>query len=442
METIADSPRLKLASTGYYSDFFWLRSYVMCLSQNAQKEKTILPEPNLIDQFDDTYSVFVRDHQLTKYERLAITLALSPHLDPNFLQLLNLQGNPALLRQSSISGALLPTAETFLFLASEGVQTEKLQFHNILDTTHLFYRKSVLDVETPEPNFPPHCGVLTLGNNYRELFLYNRFTKPRFNSDFPAHLLETNLTWKDFIINSATEENLREIIGYVKEQDYLRQQPGFGKHMKAGCRALFWGASGTGKTLAVSLIGAELGRDVYRVDLSMVVSKYIGETSKNLNALFNTAEDKDWILFFDEGDAVFGKRTDASAPGQENASRYANQDAAFLLQRIENYNGLVIVATNFKSNLDSAFIRRFEAITAFSLPDNETATRIWKENVSPEIPLSPAIQIDLILKQHRFSAASIIKIIRRATLLTKIKGQDTISKETMEKCLRDESFNG
>ncbi|MDQ3110550.1 MAG: ATP-binding protein, partial [Bacteroidota bacterium] len=117
---------------------------------------------------------------------------------------------------------------------------------------------------------------------------------------------------------------------YDAHGEELKNSWGLGKHMKAGYRCLFYGPSGTGKTLAATLLGKHIGREVYRVDISSVISKYIGETSKNLNALFNTAEDKDWILFFDEGDALFGKRVD-TAQSDDKSSHHSNQDVAYLL---------------------------------------------------------------------------------------------------------------
>ena len=126
---------------------------------------------------------------------------------------------------------------------------------------------------------------------------------------------------------------------------------------------LFSGAPGTGKKTLASLIGQQSGKEVYRIDLSMVVSKYIGETEKNLSKVFDAAEHKNWILFFDEADALFGKRTNV----RDAHDKYANQEVAYLLQRIENYNGLVILATNMKSNIDEAFTRRFQTIINFPL---------------------------------------------------------------------------
>src|SRR4030095_7939978 len=144
-------------------------------------------------------------------------------------------------------------------------------------------------------------------------------------------------------------------------------------------RILFIGAPGTGKKIAASLIGQQLSKEVYKIDLSMVVSKYIGETEKNLELLFARAEDKGWILFFDEADALFGKRTNV----RDAHDKYANQEVSYLLQRIEDYNGLIILATNMKNNIDDAFMRRFNSILKFPFPDANERYLIWKKSFPP-----------------------------------------------------------
>src|SRR5690606_1665724 len=148
---------------------------------------------------------------------------------------------------------------------------------------------------------------------------------------------------------------------------------GMEKRLNPGFRVLFHGPPGTGKTLTASLLGKYTGKEVYKIDLSMVVSKFIGETEKNLANLFDKAENKDWILFFDEADALFGKRTNV----RDAHDKYANQEVSFLLQRTETYAGLVILATNFKNNIDDAFARRFQSHIYFPSPAFGERLKIW-----------------------------------------------------------------
>jgi SpoVK/Ycf46/Vps4 family AAA+-type ATPase len=149
---------------------------------------------------------------------------------------------------------------------------------------------------------------------------------------------------------------------------------GLQNKFKSGYKALFYGPPGTGKTFTATLLGKEFNKDVYRIDLSQVVSKYIGETEKNLEKVFQKAESRNWILFFDEADALFGRRTSVSTAHD----RYANQETSYLLQRIEDFDGLVILASNNKTNIDAAFLRRFNALVHFPIPDPEERLHLWK----------------------------------------------------------------
>lgn len=188
------------------------------------------------------------------------------------------------------------------------------------------------------------------------------------------------------------------------------------KNIQPGYRALFYGPSGTGKTLTAALIGKKIGKSVYRIDLSQLVSKYIGETEKNLEKIFNAAENHDWILFFDEADSLFGKRT-----GIGNANdRFANQETAFLLQRIEICENIVILATNFKSNLDEAFTRRFQSTIYFSMPTETERRLLWEGAFSKKTTLESAIDLKEIAKKYDIAGGSIINVVRYATLMAMV----------------------
>ncbi len=178
------------------------------------------------------------------------------------------------------------------------------------------------------------------------------------------------------MINEELREQINELLDWVKYNDQLMQDWGMNNRLRKGYRSLFYGPPGTGKTFTAGLLGKHTGKEVYKIDLSMVVSKYIGETEKNLELLFARAEDKGWILFFDEADALFGKRTNV----RDAHDKYANQEVSYLLQRIEDYNGLIILATNMKNNIDDAFIRRFNSILKFPFPEAAERAAIWQKS--------------------------------------------------------------
>jgi SpoVK/Ycf46/Vps4 family AAA+-type ATPase len=164
--------------------------------------------------------------------------------------------------------------------------------------------------------------------------------------------------------------------------------------------------------LTATLIGAEFGIDVYRIDLSMLVSKYIGETEKNLANVFDQAQNKHWILFFDEADALFGKRTQTASAND----RYANQEVAYLLQRVEDYPGVVILATNLKGNVDEAFARRFQSLVYFPIPDAEQRHRLWTNTLNGRIRLAKGVDLCGLAEGYELSGGAITNVVRYAAI--------------------------
>ena len=231
-------------------------------------------------------------------------------------------------------------------------------------------------------------------------------SKPRFSVDFPAEHIETEMDWEDLVLHPNTLRYIRELENWITYNDTLLHDWGMKKKIKPGYRALFYGPPGTGKTLTATLLGKYTGKDVFRIDLSRVVSKYIGETEKNLSRLFDKAENKNWILFFDEADALFGKRTDI----RDAHDKYANQEVAYLLQRIESYNGLVILATNQRGNIDDAFVRRFQTIIHFPMPRPEERYEIWCKAFPPQIEMADDIDWRQMAARYELSGADIMNV--------------------------------
>jgi len=193
--------------------------------------------------------------------------------------------------------------------------------------------------------------------------------------DTLAQRLNPRGSWEDLVLPSAQMESLRQIAIHVRQRAIVNEQWGFAARYERGLglSALFGGASGTGKTMAAELIAAELDLDLYRIDLASVVSKYIGETEKNLRRIFDAAEESSAILLFDEADALFGKRSEV----RDSHDRYANLEISYLLQRMESYRGVAILTTNMQHAIDSAFMRRIRFIVQFPFPDSTSRARIW-----------------------------------------------------------------
>lgn len=202
--------------------------------------------------------------------------------------------------------------------------------------------------------------------------------------DTLAQRLEPKARWNDLVVGDEAAGLLRQIAGQVHERHRVYQQWGYAERMNRGMgiSALFAGESGTGKTMAAEVIANELHMHLYRIDLSSVVSKYIGETEKNLRRLFDAAEQGGAILFFDEADALFGKRSEV----KDSHDRYANIEINYLLQRMEAFSGLAILATNMKSALDTAFMRRLRFVVNFQFPGPVERARIWRNAFAPGVP--------------------------------------------------------
>ncbi|HEX5073047.1 MAG TPA: ATP-binding protein [Gemmatimonadaceae bacterium] len=200
-----------------------------------------------------------------------------------------------------------------------------------------------------------------------------------------AQRIEPHASWDDLVLPDAQKQILRDIGAHVRHRVLVYETWGFGRRSTRGLglSALFAGASGTGKTMAAEVLANELRLDLYRIDLSSVVSKYIGETEKNLRRIFDAAEDGGAILLFDEADALFGKRSEV----KDSHDRYANIEVSYLLQRMEAYRGLAILTTNLRHALDSAFLRRVLFVVEFPFPDAAHRAEIWRRVLPIEMPV-------------------------------------------------------
>jgi hypothetical protein len=219
--------------------------------------------------------------------------------------------------------------------------------------------------------------------------------RSRTGLDGLAQRIDPAATWDDLVLPAGHRELLHEIVRHVRHRTHVYERWGFGDRTTRGLgvTALFAGESGTGKTLAAEVLAHELGLDLYRIDLASTVSKYIGETEKNLATLFAAAEASGAVLLFDEADALFGKRGEV----KDGHDRYANLEVAYLLQRMESYRGLAILTTNLRSNVDRAFLRRLRFVVQFPFPDAETRADIWRRTFPPATPLD-GIDFDVLAR--------------------------------------------
>ena len=239
-----------------------------------------------------------------------------------------------------------------------------------------------------------------------------------------ASSVKLGFSWKDIVLDKSAADIIRLIISAVEKKSMVMQQWGFSSkiHYGSGIAALFYGPPGTGKTMAAQVIASELHMELYKVDTSRLVDKYVGETEKNIKAVFKQAAKGNYVLFFDEADAIFNKRMDA---GNAN-ERFANIESALLLQCMEEYEGLSILATNLKNSIDPAFTRRFKYAVPFTLPSYESRLDIWKSVIPDKAPIDGEIDFDFLAKNFELSGAEIKNIVVSAAYMAAIE-DDRIS---------------
>jgi SpoVK/Ycf46/Vps4 family AAA+-type ATPase len=235
-----------------------------------------------------------------------------------------------------------------------------------------------------------------------------------------AKKIAPRFSWEDIVLPDDQLALLREIINTVRGRPKVLDTWGVGEKLASsrGVTVLFSGPPGTGKTMAAEIIADELGLDLYKIDLSTVVSKYIGETEKNIERIFKEAERSNAILFFDEADALFGKRSEV----RDSHDRYANIEISYLLQRMEAYDGVTILATNLRGNLDEAFTRRLQFAVNFPFPEADDRLRIWRTLFPEDVPRAPDLDFEYLAERFRLAGGSIRNIIVSAAYLAAADG--------------------
>lgn len=374
-------------------------------------------------------------------ERVVVMLALMPHICPQALDIFFVQNKDFDRQYTEFGGwkglshgGFLPTGETASFiLAGEDVEKRK-DVVRLFGREHWFYRKDILRLEGAGEGEPLLSGQLRVSDGFLSRVLLGEEYKPDYSIGFPAKRITTGLEWDELVVDYRVAAELEEINTWISSHRTVMEDWGLLRYLKAGYRAMFYGPPGTGKTLAATLLGKKNGMDVYRVDLSMIVSKYIGETEKNLARVFDMAENRNWILFFDEADALFGKRTSTNTSND----RHANQEVAYLLQRIEDFPGTVILATNLKSNIDEAFSRRFQSVVYFPMPDEELRRELWR-NMLPKKWLGRlAEELIAIAAETELSGGSITNVVRRCAIQMVMSGRNTLDQQTLKEALQKE----
>jgi AAA+ superfamily predicted ATPase len=390
---------------------------------------------------DSPLSSFLLHYKLTKEEVILLASALVPHIIPGFFDKIIQKFLPNGGDFPEFGGVkldqhrgMIPTGETVLFILAGMDIQERLKYLPILSQTNPLIKHRIISLEAVKTGEPRMSGKLVMDPEYVEVLTTGKISLPTLSINFPAEHLQSDMTWEDLVLPDQVWNQVRELQIWLKHKETIQSEWDLGGKIKPGYRALFYGPPGTGKTLTATLLAKYTGKEVFRIDLSMVVSKYIGETEKNLATLFDKAENKDWILFFDEADAIFGKRTGV----RDAHDKYANQEVSYLLQRIESYNGLVILASNFRNNIDTAFIRRFNAIIYFPPPKAEDRLALWEKSLPSQFKLSKENGLREIAEKYELTGSHIINIVQYLSL-TALESRDfVLTKELMIKGIKRE----
>ena len=399
-----------------------------------------LKTPPQLGHLQDSFAQLINEHNLNIYERLMLALVLAPHVKPQLLDLFFTK-NSTFDRGftefggyvGKYHGGFLPTAETLVFVLSMFVNNcrEKTRY---LMLNSVLVKEGVVVLTKSNQDEPFWSTPIHLNTRFLDYFMSGHLPDMESSNVFPAQKISTNLDWSDLVIDPEVFGDLDQIRCWIEKEDYLMTDLGLGKKIKPGFKCLFYGPPGTGKSLSATLLGKSTCRDVYRVDLSLIVSKYIGETEKNLAKILDAAEHQKWILFFDEADALFGKRTSTNSSND----RFANQEVSYLLQRVEDYPGVVILASNLKSNIDEAFTRRFHSIVYFGMPDATSRKKLWEGMFEDTMRLDPDIDFAQIAEKFELSGGSAVNVLRYSTLESVRKGASQISRSDLMAGIRKE----
>lgn len=405
-----------------------------------ETDPALLLPPDLTTD-ESVFAKVLKYYKMSVSERIVLALALAPHVCPQLLDrffIKNSTYDRVFTEFGGIKGIVhngfIPTGETAAFVIAGNDFAKRFELLPVFGDDHFLRKFNILRLEPSQPNEPQLSGVLTVSHEYLNFFTSGEGYKPGYSTNFPAKRSHTKLEWADLVLDEIVFDEVNDIRDWIEHGETLMSEWGLQNKVKPGFRALFYGPPGTGKTLTATLLGKAAGMEVYRIDLSMIVSKYIGETEKNLSMVFDQAENKRWILFFDEADALFGKRTQTSSSND----RYANQEVSYLLQRIEEFPGLVILSTNLKANIDEAFSRRFQSMIYFPMPGPAHRRILWEQSFSHKTTLDPKVNLTEIAQKYELAGGAIINVVRYCTMKALKRGDQVIMREDIINGIRRE----
>ena len=428
------SEATKLNAFTFNNEMIWLSNKIdhrldLFFKSDTPKLEEVMP-PEIKDD-PSNYANFIRTYCTDDVERIIIVMALAHYFKPELFDRFLIKNKVLGKNFTEFGGKtsdkteniFLPTLRTvaFILFGDQIPDYFRLQFY--FDDNHFFKIQNAVMLNKENHSFLD--ATLVLGREFLQNVTNGNEYKPNYSTEFPANLITTDLDWEDLVLESYIFDEIDIVNTWLNNRDQISQNKLLSKKINKGYKCLFYGPPGTGKTLSATLLGKKNNLDVFRVDLSQVVSKYIGETEKNLASIFDIAENKNWILFFDEAESLFSKRTAVN----DAKDKFANQETAYLLQRVENYNGLIILATNLKPNIDLAFSRRLQSVINYAIPNHTQRKALWTNALNGIADLSET-EIEKVSKTYKISGGSIKNVIQYAWLKSKV-GNTSITLENI-----------
>jgi len=374
------------------------------------------------------YKAIIKNFEFGVAERIVLLLALIPHTAPWFLDdiINNIEKNEGDQHMPSQRNGTIPTLDLTLFILAGDDLEKRLYYQQLFEQDSFLCSNNIITLDGDVTTATRLQQPLKISQEYLSLLTTGKPWYPEFNMNFPAKRITTGLELDDLVLSDDTVEQVKEIRSWVKYGPDMLKKWGLGNRLSPGLKLLFFGPPGTGKTTTASVIGKLSGLEVYKIDLSMVISKYVGETQKNLSRLFDAANQKNWILFFDEADALFAKRSEKQ---MDQNTHYANQEIAYLLQKLDDHNGVVILSSNMRNNMDEAFTRRFHNMIFFAMPSAKERQEIWQKGFSPMTEMDEDVDLEEIAKSYVISGGAIMNVVRYASLKAMERRRDVILKK-------------
>lgn len=434
-------------SITYKNELAWLNDLIEARFKQHFSNKLINEScfiPPDISGDESKYANWVKKLGLDNFERLVIISSLAYEYSSNTFDKFLIKNKGLDKRFTEFGGKVddknsrfIPTLETLIFLYYGNEVGSKFKAQSLFNDNHVFNKNGVITLSLKTENDSVLSRIISLSEEVIQLLTLGEEYKPDYTTEFPAKLIKTEMTWNELVLNPVILDEIKNINTWLLHKDEIDESKVLSKKLNKGYKCLFYGPPGTGKTLSTLLIGKKNNKDVYRIDLSQIISKYVGETEKNLAKIFNIAENKNWILFFDEAESLFSKRTSVN----DSKDKFANQQTAYLLQRVEEYKGLIILATNLKPNIDTAFSRRIQSIINFTMPDLKERKILWSNFLKDIAEINKEI-IQRLSKDYKLSGGSIKNIIQFSWLLAKRNGTEISEKIILQGVRRELNKDG